>query len=166
MYALTYLQLFCAICIGSGLYLTHLGGLSTGKAVATVSALAFSWLGGVYASLLVYRIWLHPLHAFPGPWQARIGDLWLSTQLTNLDGYYLLEGFHEKYGKYVRVGSDVLSVTDPAIMQPAYGANAKVVKGDWYDGGEPHHSMHTTRNKALHDRRRRVWYVARRWMCA
>lgn len=159
MYPIKYMQLFFLICAGSSIYLSSVAGLSPLAAASTVSALAFSWLVGVYSSLLVYRLWLHPLARFPGPWQARLSDLWLSTKLSNLDGYYVINDFHQKYGKYVRVGSNVLSITDPAIMQPAYGANAKAVKSDWYDGTGPHHSMQSVRSKAVHDRRRRLWYV-------
>lgn len=159
MYPIKYMQLFFLICAGSGIYLSNVAGLSPLAAASTVSALAFSWLVGVYSSLLVYRLWLHPLAQFPGPWQARLSDLWLSTKLSNLDGYYVINDFHQRYGKYVRVGSNVLSITDPAIMQPAYGANAKAAKSDWYDGTGPHHSMQSVRSKAVHDRRRRLWYV-------
>ena len=160
MYPVVYIQAFFAICVGSVLYLSNFGGVPREEAISTISTLACSWLAGVYSSLVVYRLFLHPLNGFPGPWQARIGNLWLSSKLSNLDGYYLIDGFHKKYGKYVRVGSNVLSITDPAIMQDTYGPNAKAVKADWYDGSYPHHSMHTTRDKGLHDRRRRVWAPA------
>lgn len=78
----------------------------------------------------------------------------------DMQGYYFIEKLHKKYGRFVRVGSNTLSITDPQMMQPAYGPQAKAVKSDWYDGPHPHHSMHTTRDKGLHDRRRRVWAPA------
>ncbi|USW53761.1 Putative cytochrome P450 [Septoria linicola] len=160
MYPIKYVQAFFAACVGSVLYLSNYGGMPRNEAVSRVSVLAVSWLFGIYSSLLVYRLFLHPLAKFPGPWQARVSNLWLSSKLSGLDGYYLIDHFHKKYGKYVRTGSNSLSIIDPAIMQPAFGASARVVKADWYDGSEPHHSMHTTRDKALHDRRRRVWAPA------
>ncbi|KAK4503648.1 hypothetical protein PRZ48_004563 [Zasmidium cellare] len=75
----------------------------------------------------------------------------------DMQGYYFIHNLHKKYGRYVRVGSNTLSITDPLIMQPAYGAQAKAIKGEWYDGTDPVHSMQSVRDRTLHDRRRRVW---------
>lgn len=160
MYPLTYLQLFTLACITGVFGLVNFGEASISRAISTMAVLSISWLAGVYSSLLTYRFFFHPLKNFPGPIQARIGQLWFSTKLVNEDGYYRLEALHKKYGRYVRIGANTLSITDPDIMQPAFSAGAKVIKGDWYDGSFPHHSMHTTRDKGLHDRRRRVWAPA------
>ncbi|KXT03056.1 hypothetical protein AC578_693 [Pseudocercospora eumusae] len=160
MYGVRYVLAFLATCIGSTVYLTNAVAYSLPSAARTVGALAVCWLIGVYSSLIVYRLFLHPLKKFPGPFGARFGMLWFATQLGNLDGYYRIHELHKRYGKFVRIGANVLSITDPRIMQLAYGPNAKIVKGDWYDGADPHHSMHTTRDKGLHDRRRRVWAPA------
>jgi cytochrome P450 len=42
-------------------------------------------------------------------------------------------------------------------MEPGFGLQAKAYKAEWYDGSKPFDSMHTTRDRALHDRRRRTW---------
>lgn len=160
MYPLVYIQLFIIACIAGVFGLVNLGESSISDASFSVFSNAICWLAGVYSSLLTYRVFLHPLNKFPGPIQARIGSLWFTTKLGKLDGYYRLEELHKKYGRYVRIGANMLSITDPDIMQPAFGAGSKIIKGDWYDGGAPHHSMHTTRDKGLHDRRRRVWAPA------
>lgn len=160
MYAVAYLQLFTLACITGVFGLVNFGEATISHAIFSVATLSICWLAGVYSSLLTYRLFLHPLNKFPGPFQARIGQLWFTTKLGNLDGYYLLEELHKKYGRYVRIGANTLSITDPDIMQPAFGAGSKVTKADWYDGSYPHHSMHTTRDKGLHDRRRRVWAPA------
>jgi cytochrome P450 len=62
-----------------------------------------------------------------------------------------------RYGKYVRIGPNDLSIIDPQIMEPGFGLQAKAIKAEWYDGPKPFDSMHTTRDRALHDRRRRTW---------
>lgn len=140
MYPIKYMQAFLATCVGSVLYLTNFVGQSRSDAIELTTTLAISWLIGVFSSLTTYRLFFHPLRNFPGPWQARISDLWWSSKLAGFDGYYQIEKFHKKCGKYVRVGSNALSVTDPRIMQAAYGPTSKVVKGDWYDGCEQCHS--------------------------
>lgn len=45
-------------------------------------------------------------------------------------------------------------------METAYGRNSEVTKGWWYDNDAPLTSMHTTRSRDLHDRRRKVWVPA------
>ncbi|EME46239.1 hypothetical protein DOTSEDRAFT_148279 [Dothistroma septosporum NZE10] len=160
MMPIVYLQLFSLACITVIFGLVSLTEATVYGALGTVSAFAASWLFGVYGSLLTYRLVFHPLNRFPGPWQARLGDLWMSAQLTGLNAYYVFDNLHKQNGPFVRIGSNSLSITDPDMMQPAYGAGARVTKGDWYDGPTPHHSMHTTRDKGLHDRRRRVWAPA------
>lgn len=84
----------------------------------------------------------------------------MSTQPTYLNAYSVFDNLHKQNGRFVRIGSNTLSITDPDMMQPAYEANARVVKGDWYDWSAPDRSMHTTRDKGLHDRRRSVWAPA------
>ncbi|CAK3772144.1 Tryprostatin B 6-hydroxylase [Lecanosticta acicola] len=160
MLPIVYIQLFVILNIASAAALVTSQGLSFSSAVAAVSSLSALWLLGVYTSLVTYRLFFHPLRNFPGPWQARIGDLWFSTRLSKGDGHVQLTDFHRRYGRYVRIGSNSLSITDPEMMQAAYGPNSKVVKSDWYDGAYPYHSMQTTRDKGLHDRRRRVWAPA------
>lgn len=160
MFPMVYVQLFTLACAVGTICLVNFAGATIVDAISTVAGLAASWLVGVYGSLITYRLFFHPLNKFPGPWQARISDLWLSTKMGKLQGYYVINDLHKKYGRFVRVGSNTLSITDPRLMEPAYGSHAKAVKGDWYDGSDPHHSMHTTRDKGLHDRRRRVWAPA------
>lgn len=41
-----------------------------------------------------------------------------------------------------------------------YGRKSKCTKGDWYDLSRPMISMQTTRERAEHDQRRRVWGAA------
>ncbi|KAM3425617.1 hypothetical protein BST61_g7564 [Cercospora zeina] len=160
MYPVKYIQAFFTSCAGAVLYLRSYHGATTNGAVFTTAALATSWLFGLYTSLLVYRILFHPLKKFPGPPRARIGSLWLTSRVLKLNAYYVIDELHKKYGSYVRIGPNMLSVIDPQIMTPAFGPGTKVIKGPWYDGSRPHDSMHTTRDKAWHDRRRRVWAPA------
>lgn len=162
MLATTYTQLFALLYIGATIAWIKYSdaGLSDSSIFATALSLTSCWLCGIYVSLIVYRSFLHPLNKFPGPWQARVTDLWLCSKLTGLDAYTLLHDLHREYGHYVRVGSNTLSIADPEIMQPAYGARAVATKSDFYDAAAPHHSMQTTRDKGLHDRRRRVWAPA------
>lgn len=155
-----YLQLIILVCIIVIVVLVQFSNYTIYSALNTSLALASSWLSGVYSSLVVYRAFFHPLNGFPGPWQTRLADTWLSSKLTDLNAYSVFHDLHQRYGHYVRIGPNTLSIADPEIMQPAYGSHARVVKSDWYDAAHPHHSMQTVRDKGLHSRRRRVWAPA------
>ncbi|GIZ48134.1 hypothetical protein CKM354_001120700 [Cercospora kikuchii] len=133
---------------------------SVSDAISTTFTLTTAFLVGVFANCLYFRLFLNPLNKFPGPFPARITSMWWPTQLGNSDGYYWLQNQHKKHGKIVRVGSNDISVIDPDIMEMAYGPKSRVTKANWYDNDYPLTSMHTTRDKGLHDRRRRVWAPA------
>ena len=87
-------------------------------------ALIAAYLGGVYLSLLFYRLVCHPLKEFPGPLLARISDLWYSSQLANADAPQQLLKLHNKYGKFLRIGSSSLSITHPEALQAIYGVRS------------------------------------------
>lgn len=160
LYAFTYGNLFLATSSAVGVALNKVYSVSVPVAASLTAIGAASFLIGAFGNCLFYRLFLNPLNKFPGPWPARISNLWLSTQLGNSDGYYWLQEQHKKHGKIVRIGSHDISVIDPEIMEQAYGNKSRVTKAAWYDNDHPLTSMHTTRDKGLHDRRRRVWAPA------
>lgn len=157
LWAPRYLTLFVSSVVGSIVALTKLYELTFSAASSITLSIAGSYLVGAYTSLIIYRVWFSPLNKFPGPFQARIFALWLTTQMVNHDCYLKIAALHKKYGKYVRIGPNDLSISDADLHEPAFGQNTKFRKALWYDGGKPFDSMHTTRDKALHDRRRRIW---------
>ena len=121
------------------------------------SALALSYLAGIYTSLLIYRVSLGPLRAFPGPLGAKVSNLWLSLQLANHDAYQKVAKLHRDHGDFVRIGSNDISITHPLAVNAIYGPGSKCIKGDWYDINLPMVSMQTTRHQSVHDKRRRIW---------
>ncbi|KAK3111707.1 hypothetical protein LTR53_012755 [Teratosphaeriaceae sp. CCFEE 6253] len=157
MHAVLYLQIFITTFAASVLTLTKGYDLAFSHVLWTTTAGAVYFLAGLYGSLLVYRIFLNPLNRFPGPWAVRLSTFFMSFQLGDSDLYLKLEALHQQHGRIVRIGSGDLSIIDPDGMDVSYGLNAKAIKSSWYDGDAPLTSMHTTRNKALHDKRRKVW---------
>ncbi|KAF2710676.1 cytochrome P450 [Pleomassaria siparia CBS 279.74] len=95
---------------------------------------------GLYSSLLIYRLFWHPLRQFPGPFPAKITSLW--------------------YGRFVRIGSPDLSITHPLGVGVIYGPKSNCRKASWYDEDHPRASIHTTRDHQFHNARRRVWSKA------
>lgn len=160
MHGPLYIQLFVAANMASAAALMHFHGANVSDAFLTVSPVAGSWLLGVLGSCFVWRAFFNPLNKIPGPWMARITSFHTSYRLGNKVSYELLTEYHAKYGPYVRIRPNDLSITDPKAVPLAYGPNTTVTKGDWYDTGAPYHSMHTARDKAAHDQRRRYWAPA------
>lgn len=160
MHGFSYLSIFCAAVAGGLLTLTRVSGLSTIDAAVDVFITAISFLAGLSISLLTYRLLFNPLNRFPGPWWARTSNLYFSTQLGKSNAYYKLQELHRRHGSIVRIGSNDLSIADPDAVEHAYGLHATCTKSAWYDGDKPLTSMHTSRSKSLHDKRRRVWAPA------
>ncbi|KAK4957233.1 hypothetical protein LTR10_005193 [Elasticomyces elasticus] len=152
-----YLGIFVTSFVGGLVALVKLGNVSLATAYLDLTLVATFYLLGTFSSLVVYRVWLAPISKFPGPWQARVSSLWWSFTTSGTETYGRLGRMHEDYGHYVRIGSNDLSITDPAIVDAAFSASSKVRKSQWYDAASPYDSLHTTRSRALHDRRRRVW---------
>ena len=130
--------------------------------LATTSTLSLAGflLAGIFSSLLVYRIFFNPLNKIPGPFFSRISKFDTVFRNAKFDGHHQLLRLHQKYGRFVRIGPNDLSVTDPDGTQVISAPNSKCIKAPWYDGDAPRLSMHTTRDKTLHDRRRRIWAPA------
>jgi hypothetical protein len=72
----------------------------------TVSWLGFYHALGVGSSIVVYRLFFHRLRSFPGPFWAKISNLYV-TSLTfkNLQLYSEVEALHNQYGDIVRIGN-------------------------------------------------------------
>lgn len=114
----------------------------------------------MYANLLAFRIFLNPLNKFPGPFGARISKVDHSIRNRNFDAHIKFVEAHKKYGDFLRIGPNDLSVIDVKAVEVISAPNSKCTKAPWYDQDWPRSSLHTTRDKGLHDRRRRVWAPA------
>lgn len=74
-------------------------------AVWDVGAFAL-WLAlGVTTSILTYRAFFHRLNKFPGPFAARLSNLYpTALSAKNLHLYDEVQKLHQQYGDYVRLG--------------------------------------------------------------
>jgi tryprostatin B 6-hydroxylase len=134
---------------------------STTTAAQTATALTLTFLSTLFASVLVYRQFLNPLNRFPGHPLAKItGFDHVFRVARNKDMFLKLHDSHKKWGKFVRIGPNDISVSDADVVRVALGPQTKCVKAQWYTLELPAASMHTTRSRAEHDRRRRVWSPA------
>ena len=160
MHGPRYVQAFASLYAGSTVAANYFGGMMPKQAIAFTSTTTLLFLTGLYSSLCIYRAIFSPLCRFPGPFGARFSDLYLCFQLGKRDAYRKTLSYHEKYGDYVRIGSNTITIVDPAALNVVYGSGSRCTKSDFYDGGKPVTSMHSTRSRAVHDQRRHIWSAA------
>jgi len=161
LYGVAYVQTFISLTVTAVIILNKAYGQDLSQAIQSVSSTAFSFLAGVYSALLIWRSFFNPLNKFPGPFIARISSFWWTFRIGNSSHAFIkIDELHDKYGQYVRIGSNDLTITDPAAVNLIYGPNTRCKKGIGYDIDKPLSSMHSTRDRAQHDVRRRIWSPA------
>ena len=111
LYGVRYLSIFDVACCTAVALIIRDGGVPLGYALREVADFGGSLLGGLYTSLLVYRMFLHPLNKFPGHFMARVTSLGYKSQVLIADAQRRLVDLHKKYGDFMRVGSSDLSIS-------------------------------------------------------
>jgi cytochrome P450 len=125
----------------------------------TVGTATFAVYLCYISGLLIYRLTIHPLAKYPGPLLAKITDWY--------DVYYAMKGnrylehwrCHERYGDYVRVAPNTLSVNTATGLKDIYGPRANARKSDWYNTLTSYPGVYSTHNcipKDIHAKKRRI----------
>lgn len=78
------------------------------RSFSDTGAVVAAYLVGLFGSMTVYRLFFHPLRAFPGPRLAAISKLWHVYKCRDSRGHHVLEEWHRKYGEIVRTGESLL----------------------------------------------------------
>ncbi|EON68271.1 hypothetical protein W97_07529 [Coniosporium apollinis CBS 100218] len=112
-----------------------------------------------YVINAVYRVTLHPLAKYPGPFLQRISDWPLVFHCYGGNRHIIEYQNHQKYGKIVRYGPNSLSFSTATSMQTIHHAKANIKKGEWYktldiSAGAP--SIQMMIDKSEHAIRRRT----------
>ncbi|OCK80089.1 benzoate 4-monooxygenase cytochrome P450 [Lepidopterella palustris CBS 459.81] len=112
-----------------------------------------------FVSVSIYRVTLHPLAKYPGPFLYKLSNWPIIFQCIGGKRhiYHLLD--HEKYGSVVRIGPNTLSYNTETALNTIYGSNkTNVRKSEWYrtvDAGSGAFSTATEIDKKKHAVRRR-----------
>ena len=118
-------------------------------------AALFTYLLG----LAVYRLFFHPLAKYPGPFLAKVTDLYSTYHAWKGDRHLEFWRCHEKYGSIVRFGPNSLSFNTNTALKDIYGHKANVRKADFYLAflaTKDAFSTHSAIDRAAHARKRRV----------
>ncbi|KAF2430043.1 benzoate 4-monooxygenase cytochrome-like protein P450 [Tothia fuscella] len=134
--------------------------------LSTIFASPFSLLAFAMGSLLLYvalvilyRLTIHPLAKYPGPFLAKITDVYMAYHAWKGDRHLEFWRGHEKYGSFVRLGPNLLSVNTNTALKTIYGFKANVRKSDFYTAfpaNKNTFNVHSSIDKAAHARKRRV----------
>jgi hypothetical protein len=77
----------------------------------------FSFLLGMTSSILIYRGFFHRLNRFPGPFVARLSNVYASWLAIKEEHMYLeVQKLHRKYGDIVRIGKSMLQDTKAHVL--------------------------------------------------
>ncbi|RYP03734.1 hypothetical protein DL765_010404 [Monosporascus sp. GIB2] len=128
------------------------------SASSAAGALLLSALAGLYGSMLVYRVAFHRLRHFPGPFAARLSNVYqalLYWRSYRLDAE--VRGLHRVYGDILRIGPNELSINDPKALHAIHSASSACTKGPWYTLLHPRISLNTSRDPECHAQRRKAW---------
>jgi hypothetical protein len=93
--------------------MTLLAGLYSTWSTATWQQYAAALIGTAVvwtAWQLIYELLLSPLSHFPGPFWAKLTDLWHVKIIRTTPEHYTFHALHEKYGPVVRIGPSKLFV--------------------------------------------------------
>ncbi|CZR49867.1 uncharacterized protein FPRO_16074 [Fusarium proliferatum ET1] len=116
-------------------------------------------ISGTFCSIFIYRIsFFHRLYKFPGPFMARVSNLYLTKRsVASFQLYREIQDLHRRYGDIVRVGPSELSILDAKVFHAIHSNNSLCNKGLWYNIEQPAISLHMSRDKNDHSGRRRAW---------
>ncbi|KIL86958.1 hypothetical protein FAVG1_09511 [Fusarium avenaceum] len=138
--------------------LIRYGNLSTWQAFSTTNKSLLAFAVGLTGSILIYRAFFHRLSRFPGPFRARLSNLY-ATKLANKDEHMYLEvqELHRRYGDIVRIGPTELSIATPKAFRTLHASNSPITKGPFYNVAHPNINVLADRDKKSHASRRKTW---------
>lgn len=106
--------------------------LTWSRSLTATAAELFTYVTTLTASIVVYRLFLHPLRNVPGPWWAKASMwAWVPIERRGLRVKVVHE-LHQRYGTVVRIGPRWVSINDEKLLSLVYGATT--VRGPLYEG--------------------------------
>ncbi|KAJ5171192.1 uncharacterized protein N7500_003975 [Penicillium coprophilum] len=146
---------------GGLLYANHLvGNGSTQASLVETIYLAAFYLSSLFTSIAGYRLVFHRLKHFPGPKLAALTKLWHVWKCRDSRGHLVLQAWYEKYGEFVRTGPTEITIFHPEAYETMDGHGNRNTRSDWYDLLYPRISSIFTRDRQLHNERRKMWEQA------
>ncbi|QRW23983.1 cytochrome P450 family protein [Rhizoctonia solani] len=94
---------------------------------------------------------------FPGPPLAGLTNWWMSNVVRAGNHSEVVWRLHEKYGTFVRLGPNHISIADPDALEAVYGHGSGVLKSDFYRSFQsgPKANVFDTSDKIEHSKKRK-----------
>lgn len=134
---------------------------------------SIAYTTGLWLSMSMYRLFFHRLRAFPGPRLAALSKLWHVWKCRNSRGHLVLQDWFTKYGTFVRTGNKThcnyvcsqlmssgpneITIFHAAAFEAMDGPRNLNRRSDLYDLLYPRISSIFTRDKKVHEARRKTW---------
>ena len=106
-------------------------------------------------SYVLYMTFYHPLAKYPGPFVAKLSNVYSVWHAINGTRHSDLYKLHQKHGEVVRWGPNSVSVNSTSALNHIYGMKANVRKSTWYHAFNSI-SIFSAVDKDVHARKRRV----------
>ncbi|KAG6889134.1 hypothetical protein C0995_003494 [Termitomyces sp. Mi166 len=111
----------------------------------------------ILAHLIPYLWDPHNARALPGPWLARFSDIWLGLVAKSGHRSETIHQLHLKYGPFVRIAPNHISIADPEALQVVYAHGNGALKSDFYDAFVSiRRGIFNTRDRNEHARKRKI----------
>ena len=134
--------------------------VSARQAFMDAFMLELTYVTSLFLSILIYRIYFHPLRHFPGPKAMALSKWGHVFRSRRLDNHHQMDRLRREYGDFVRTGPNELTVFKPEAYAALHGSQSKCTKSAWYDVLKPNDSMHSTRVKGAHGMQKKAWDAA------
>ncbi|MCO5585497.1 hypothetical protein L7F22_039430 [Adiantum nelumboides] len=122
--------------------------------------LAITVVGIVLVAHLIPFFLAPHLWFIPGPVGAHLSDLWLVRQAQKGKRFLIVHDLHSRYGKFVRLAPNHISIADPDAIETVYGHGKGTLKSEFYDAFVPPkpavRGLFNTRDRAEHTRKRKI----------
>ncbi|CAE6392320.1 unnamed protein product [Rhizoctonia solani] len=94
---------------------------------------------------------------FPGPPLARFTNWWMSSLTRTGHHSEIVQRLHEKYGTFVRLGPNHISIADPDALETIYGHGSGLLKSEFYHvfQNAPTTDVFNTTDRAEHSKKRK-----------
>ncbi|KAI0595398.1 cytochrome P450 [Biscogniauxia sp. FL1348] len=109
-----------------------------------VPALALGVIGVFLYQVVAY--FTSPLKHIPGPFWAKVTNLWRFIDHYNATQPITQRALHDKLGPAVRIGPNAVSLSDPSLLKTIYSTRGHFLKSDFYTVNDAVQDGHVIQN--------------------
>jgi len=134
-----------------------MSGFSTLFNLTPTTWLAVIPVAALLVHLIPYLFDPQGIRSYPGPLLARLSDAWLGWVAAQGHRSEVVHGLHEKYGTFVRIAPNHVSISDPEAIQDVYAHGNGTTKANFYDAFVSiQRGLFNTRSRPEHARKRKI----------